>query len=557
MNEEVSKLIYSVSQLEKLKENPPSTAIGLKRRAESDVSNILQALHSLAYYNANVTFLILNHESLVIVNIDTGPVYTLSNFEIHYPENETSCEDLNNQITLKDLHVNLGKPALPETILDAEDVLLDQLNLKGYAFASINKREVLVDQKEKSVNVILLVETGSLTYFGPITINGEERLSEDYFYKKLGWNEGDIYDPLKVAKTQEALELGGLLKSVNITHSEEPSEDNTLPITISVVEAKQRSIGFGAGYSTELGPGLISEWEDRNIFGNGQKLSFRLEAWQIRQEGILTYVIPDYKRPDQNLIWQLNFHHDKTKGYTDSTVSLSGRIDRKLTDHLRFSYGGMYKHIRSEHSARNGTFDLFQIPLQLRWSNADSILEPTKGGSITIKSTPSLQFLSPQFAYCINTFTSTYYQSLTKDKRHIMAAKIMLGSIFGGSKHDIPPPERFYAGSENALRGYSYLTVSPIGHHHKPLGGRSLFIYSLELRNKIGKNFGWVAFYEIGNVYANPYPDLLQGMLQSVGVGLRYYTPVGPLRLDVAVPLNRRKHIDGPFQFYFSIGQSF
>jgi translocation and assembly module TamA len=145
---------------------------------------------------------------------------------------------------------------------------------------------------------------------------------------------------------------------------------------------------------------------------------------------------------------------------------------------------------------------------------------------------------------------------LTPDKRHVFAAKLMWGTIIGASRHDIPPPDRLFAGSENTLRGYRYMTVSPLGCDDKPLGGRSLFIYSLELRNRIGKNFGLVWFYDIGNVYKDFYPEFKKGMLQSVGLGLRYYTPIGPLRLDIAFPLNKR-HIDNRLEAYFSIGQSF
>ena len=84
-----------------------------------------------------------------------------------------------------------------------------------------------------------------------------------------------------------------------------------------------------------------------------------------------------------------------------------------------------------------------------------------------------------------------------------------------------------------------------------------MFTYSMELRNRIGKNFGLVLFYDVGNVYKTAYPDFKEGVRQSVGLGIRYYTPIGPVRLDVAFPLNKRRHIDHSLEAYFSIGQSF
>lgn len=450
----------------------------------------------------------------------------------------------------------MGAPALPETIIHAEDLLLDQLNLQGYAFASIKKRKVFADQTARHLLVHLFVELGPLTYFGPTQIKGLERTEEDFVREKLAWQEGEVYDPKKIEKTQETLELTGLFRSVRILHAENALQGDVLSMEISVLESKQRSIGFGLNYMTTLGPGITAEWEDRNMLGEGQRLSLRGNLFQKLQQGTLSYTLPDFERKDQNLTWLLDYRHDRIKAFVETSIAFSGIVERKISEYLRLSYGGMYKVLRSERSAHNGTFDLIKAPIQLRWSNVDSLLDPTRGTTLQFKTEPSLQIFHPRFAYAINTFTGTFYHSLTKDKRHVLATKVMLGSIIGANKHEIPPPERFLAGSETTLRGYRYLTVSPLGKDHKVLGGRSLFVYSLELRNRIGKNFGWVIFYDAGNVYKEAFPSSKEKILQSVGLGLRYYTPIGPLKLDVAVPLNKRS-IDHSLEVYFNIGQSF
>jgi len=556
-NPDTLKLIQSTCQLEKLKESPPATVIGLKRRAEGDIKNIIQALQSQGYYDAKVAYQVDEEGKRVIVQIEPGPIFPFVSFELHFFQDGERTPAFDDQICLEELGIQIGDPALPELILDAEDKILDFLNLNGYAFASIRKREVMADQQQKNVNVVMEIEIGPLAYFGPLTIIGLDRVKEAFIYKKLHWRKDELYDPRKVEKTQEELELSGLFRSVTITHEEQSDGGNLIPFTIHVVEGKQRSIGIGVSYVTSWGPGINLEWEDRNIFGEGQKLSFEADIWQRRQEGDLTYVIPDFRRKNQNLIFILDYEYEKTIGFTESTFSISGTIERKLTDKLRVYYGGMYKHIRSTDSDRNGTFDLLQVPLQLKWTNVDNLLDPTRGGMFHIKVMPTVQYLEPQFGYCLNTFTGSLYYSLTSDARHVLAGKLMLGTIIGASQNDIPPPERFYAGTQNALRGYKYLSVSPLNHHHKPIGGRSLMIGSLELRSRISKDFGWVFFYDVGNVFLRAYPDFRESVLQSVGLGIRYYTPVGPLRVDVAVPLNRRPHVDGPFQVYFSIGQTF
>lgn len=556
------ELIQEVSQLQKLKNTPPPTLMGLKRRAQGDMVHVIQVLHTFARYSATADFTIDNQGELVVVKINQGPVYPLTVFRINYLQNGTKKENVPHcPITLQDLNIQIGKPATPESILDAEDLLLDHLNLQGYKFAKILKRDVFADQENRNVIVLVDVDTGPLTYFGKIRINGLERVKESLILKKLKWQEGDLYDPVKLEKTQEALDLTGLFRSVNITQAEEPVDEDLLELELNFMEAKQRTLGFGVNFNTQLGPGVSAEWEDRNIFGNGQKLSFRTDLWWNWQFGTLTYLIPDYKRQNQNLIWQLNYEQGHRKAFTERAVSLSATIERRLSKELSFSYGAMYKHLLSEHSERDGSFNLIKLPLQMRWSNVDNLLDPSDGASVHISCIPSLQFLSPQFAYSINNITTTYYKSLTEDKRHVFAAKLMLGSIVGAGKHNIPPPERFYAGSQNTIRGYRFLTVSPIEwedhHKYRPVGGRSMFIYSLEMRSRLTKDFGLVGFWDIGNVYFDAVPDFKRRLLQSAGLGIRYYTPVGPLRLDIAVPLNRRRHIDNSLEVYFSIGQSF
>jgi translocation and assembly module TamA len=164
--------------------------------------------------------------------------------------------------------------------------------------------------------------------------------------------------------------------------------------------------------------------------------------------------------------------------------------------------------------------------------------------------------LYPNFAYAINLATVTGYMPVFNDDFFVLAGKAHIGSIYGSRRYTIPPPERFYAGSECVLRGYKYMTVSPLDREDKPIGGRSIMVYSLETRFRI-QSFGWAFFYEVGNVYEQIVPQFFHKQLQSIGLGFRYFTQVGPLRFDLAFPLNPRKGIDKPFQLYISIGQAF
>jgi translocation and assembly module TamA len=555
-DEAIVAILKNNSHLIELQNSAPSTIGALKRRIEEDTSNLLKVLQSHAYYQAQVSSSVDEKQTpfLITLTVTQGPLYPFSG--VNLVSSESSDFSLSTILPCE-LGIISGEPALPTVILKAEDTLLEILEKNGYPLAKISKREVIADQLSKTISVIFYVNTGETAYFGETDLLGATHVLPEFFNRKIAWQPGERYSPDLVDRTLNALEGSGLFSSIHLSHEETLEEDGTLTMQINVKEAKHRSLGFGIGYATDLGPGVNAEWEHRNMRGMGEKLSLVANIWAIKQEGFIRYIQPDFAVQGQDLIWKAEVEHEKTKGFIESSASFSATIERQWTDHLRTSYGGMFTLLRNTHSNNNRDFNLFKLPMQLLWSRTNSLLDPTIGWTVHIKTTPALQTLAPRFAYSTHWMTATAYQALDADHRFVLAAKATLGSIWGASKHSIPPSERFYAGSDTLLRGYSYLTVSPLNEKNKPIGGRSLMVYSLEARMRIWNSFGLVAFYDLGNVYSSSIPRFDYKQLQSVGVGLRYYTPVGPLRLDLAFPLNPRRHVDSSFQLYFSIGQSF
>lgn len=552
------ELLQSASQLLSLQSSPPATAAGLRNRAEADLQNYLKVLHSQAYYNAKIhlTYDFENSEQTpcVLIKIETGPVYPLAKFKI--TPSKPSNAPLST-ISPEELGIILGYPAYPKDILLAEERLLHLMAKWGYPLASITKREVVADQAIQSIYVTLHVDSGPPARFGPLTIMGNSKVKDEFLLKKISWRKGDPYNPAIVESTQNAIEASGLFRAVSISHAEKVNDDLQLPMQIEVTERKHRSVGWGLKYNTHRGPGLNLEWEHRNINGMGRKLSIDTDLWFDTQDARILYVIPDFLRPAQDLLWIAEVSHERREGYSEASISLGEVIERQVDEHTRVSIGGMYKNLKDTHSDTNNTYNLFKTPMYIRWSNVDNILDPHHGNTINFKIVPSLQFLEPRFAYCISTLTATHYFPLDRNECWVLATRAVVGSIFGSPRRTIPASERFYEGSENVLRGYQFQTVSPLNHDHKPIGGRSMMIYTAELRAKATENFGWAFFYDVGNVYKDTIPNFNHKLLQSVGFGLRYHTAVGPLRLDFAVPLNRRPHVDNRFQIYLGIGQSF
>lgn len=543
--------------LEKLKQNstlvflkghPPPSEAALRRRAEGDIPNFRQVLQNDAYYGTKIK---------IDFDIDTKPIHIKIQFELG-PVFNFACFNIeSNEYNIHpyEIDITLNTPAYSKKIFEAENNLILILAGLGYPLASIESRKVVADPETCELGVTLCVNYGPLASFGPTTILGNCSVSEGFIRKKIQWDEGNIYDPRLVDRTMRALETAAIFSCITIQHDEEPGEDDELPMTIEVVEGKMRSIATGLSVSTQRGAGFTFQWENRNFRNRGQRLGFETTIYKDKQEAILHNLIPDFGRRNQDLVLQVEFLHETTKGYTESSFSLSSILERQVNVNTRVSWGTMYTQLRDTHSEEgNGDFNLFKIPLTLKWHRIDDLLDPTRGASIYAKSIPSCEVVGHKFGYAVNTVTCAFYRPI-KNECFVFASRLIVGSIWGSSRRNIPPSERFYAGSENTLRGYRYLTVSPL-EDNDPVGGRSMMIGSVEFRWRAMENLGLVAFYDAGNVYKTIYPKFDDKILRSVGIGISYYTPVGPLRLDIAYPIDRRK-IDGPVQVYFSVGQAF
>lgn len=564
-NSDIVKTMESMSTLVSLRDRYPSTITALRRRAEADLPTLVDVMHSFSYYEAEITYSIqqCGERALVMIHVKAGPPYMLADFyALPYSEDRGPCgcrEDILDKIDHADLDICLGRPAISDQIIAATQELILLLTEQGYALAYVVKQDIVADQCTKTLRVTLYVDTGPRMYFGETTIVGLCSVSEDFVRMKITWEYGGVFSPCEIERTERLLLSTELFSFVRITYGEDDeTPDNLLPMVVEVKEAKPRSIGAGFGYTTQLGPGIAAEWEHRNLRHRGERLSFKTELWSKKQKGVLAYRLPNFYHRDQDFIWMAEHENEDITAYEEAATSISGIVERRICDNKgRFTYGGTIKRLRSSKSDDlHHDFTLIKAPISYSYSTADDLLNPTSGRAIALFTSPTT-LIGDGVNYVTNLVTLIGYHSVNCDDNLIFASKLTAGSIIGAGRRSIPAPERFYAGSETTLRGYKYLTVSPLNANGDPIGGRSLLVLSLEARIRSSEKIGWVVFYEVGNVYLEQFPDLRRKMLQSVGLGFRYFTPVGPIRLDVAFPLNRRRHLDPAFQFYFSIGQAF
>ena len=564
----VAGLVKRVSRLESEKRKGAANAVALDRRAARDVKRLLEVLHSEGYYDAVVDYRIDTSKSPATVDmrLDAGPHYSSAEIAVRLVGSVTDEAPI--AAALARLRAIAGEPARAKDILDAEAALVTAVIARGYPLARITEQRYLVDHASDSVRVEVALDTGAPARFGKITFHGLSDVHESYARNRLPWTEGAPYDPAAVDKGRRELTSTGLFSSVRIDHADHLDPDGTLPMTVTVQEGKFRTVGLGVRYESTLGAGGGASWEHRNVLGGGERFRVSADVSQSGYAAGLVWREPDFLRPRYTLSYSAGYEEEETTAYDIRRAYTGVALEVPFGDTIVTTGGVTLEWTPVETKAREDdtgerdqdeTFLLLGFPLTLIRSTTDSLLEPTRGTRMELSVTPYTEISGDDLAFAVIRATPSLYIPFDPPllRRSVLATRLSIGTIEGAKRDQVPADKRFYAGGGGSIRGYEYQRVGPLDDDDEPFGGRSLLEVGTELRLRITESFGIVAFFEGGNVYPSLYPDLDDVIRWGTGGGLRYYSPVGPFRLDIGTPVNGRDGIDHPVQFYLSLGESF
>ncbi len=554
-SDEIDDLLEQSSRLEQLADKTPASLAALRRRAEEDVEGFKKVLRSEGYYANEVAFKIDDKQSPVAVtfNITPGPLFRITKFEIGFTERADNPP----VPTLDDLGIEIGMPARSEPVVSAQAQAVVELTNRGYPDARVEKQDAVVDFGTDAMEVTITLDPGPRLYMGELNLEGLKTVEVDYVRRLAAWEPGKLYDVRVLDDLRRRYLRTGLFNTVRLKPRKEAPTDSTVPITLIFEEREHRSIGLGASFSTSEGFGTQYYWENRNMFGSGEKLRADLTIAEIRRELKVTYVKPNFIKLDHNLNASFDLKQENTEAYDEDSATAFVGIDRRWRKKWVVGAGVSLEYAVIDDSGVEESYALAGLPLTARYDSTDDLLDPTKGRRFSAELVPylGLNDVSPDFLR-LELDGSTYY-SVIDNERLILAARAKMGMMAGDSASAIPAPKRFYAGGGGSVRGYQYQTVGPLDANNDPIGGRSLLEVGFEARVKITDSIGIVPFIEGGNVYESMAPDFSGEFLWGAGLGFRYYTAIGPIRLDVAVPLNKRPNVDDSYQIYISIGQAF
>ena len=540
-------------------------------RAKEDEALAVRLMRSLGYYDATA---ISTVETIpagsprsvgklrATVTASPGRLYTLSSITVN--ADPTVPEGL----VRRELPLKVGDPIQADRIQGAEANVSLKLPQQGYPFVKVGERDILLeDQSPNAVGAYTLpVDTGPRSSFGQLTTEGDPVFDLEHLNVFPRFDAGELYDNRKTDDLRDALVATGLFRTVSVepVRRGRAGPDGTEQVDLLVRQTKgpARTLFAQGGYSTGQGITLEGSWTHRNLFPPEGALIATAIAGTQQQGASATFRRQNAGKRDRTVTLVASALHQSYDAFDAFTGTLSGRISYDSTPIWQkpFTYSFGVELVGTNESVydfglgrrERGTYGIAALPGQAMWDKSDSLLNPTRGFRLKVNVSPEASVRGAVRPYARTMIEGTAYYPVGQSI--VIAGRARAGSIFGIDRDDLAPSRRYYGGGGGSVRGYGFQRLGPFDPNGDPVGGRSLNEFALEARYRFG-DFGIVPFIDAGNSYASTFPsgsDLKFG----AGIGGRFYTNFGPLRVDVATPLNKREG-DGRVALYISIGQAF
>ena len=579
-NAALDAAIAGSSQLAALRTKAPASPFALVSRARADLGRLHTALDSFGYYAASVGITVdgkglddpalpaalaalpANPPTEVAVNIDTGPLFHLRHVTI---EGTIPAE------ARRDFTLAPGDPAVAGAVLGAGEKLLTALQAAGYAMARVPAPQAVEIPAAHALDVTFEVSAGPRVDLGPIAITGLKVTNPGYVRRRLMLHQGEQYSPSTIETARQDLISTGIFSGVKISAAPALDAAGQLPLRVDVSERARRSVTVNVSYSTDLGASAGLTWGYRNVFGNAEQLNLTagltgLGGSDSTGEGYLAkaqFLKPDFHHRDQTLELDIEAIKQDLDTYDQTAEIASAGISRKLSTQWTVGIGltGTQETILQQDVSRDYT--LLAVPISGKFDStavAEPFDDPTHGIRATLVASPTESFSGQAATFFILQGTaSTYWDlhsvGLAPQGMSVLAFRGIVGTVQGATDLQLPPDQRFYAGGSGTIRGFKYQSAGPLFTDSTPEGGTAIDTATIELRQRVWHDIGIAVFGDAGQVSTSSAP--FQGtMYEGVGIGARYYTSIGPIRLDCAVPLDRPPGGDS-FEIYLGIGQAF
>ena len=545
--------------------NDAVNAAQIDRRSRADAELLAELLRSRGYFDATVQPRIEPSQEQDVLSVvlaaEPGRQYTFQSVEL--PGLDAAGEEA---AGLREVFaVKSGDPVIAQNVIKAGTDLQVALGEEGFALAEIGERQIEIDHETQTATLVLPVQPGPVARFGRISVSGQPPFPPSHITTIARFDEGDRFKRSKVNDLRRALIATGLVATADVRLV--PSADRqTVNVDVRLEPAPMRTVAGEVGYGTGEGVRVEASWQHRNFFNPEGALTVRGVAGTQEQLASVEFRRSNFRRRDQVLdILALASNIDRD-AYRAKTLQLSGLIERQSNIIWRkkwtWSYGadliatdeeGIFDDLANKETR---SFLIAALPLSLRYDGSNDLFDPTTGFRLGGRISPEISAKGGNLQYGRVQFDASAYHPVSDSV--VAAGRIRIGTILGAKSSEIAPSRRFYSGGGGSVRGYGYQRLGPRDAFDDPIGGRGLAEFALEARVRLkafGGNFGIVPFIDGGTLTTDVTPDIGNWQF-GAGLGLRYYSSFGPIRVDVGTPLNPRKN-DARLAVVVSLGQAF
>ncbi|MEO1199247.1 MAG: autotransporter assembly complex family protein [Pseudomonadota bacterium] len=549
-------------------------AIDLASRARRDRDDLVATLYELGHYAGAVRVTVLGaplssfDDPFTAPEVPLGQVVPVS-YDVRFGPEFSFGETLyrvegQGSGSLADYGVIKGAPARAGLILDAEDAIVEKVREQGFARARVVQRDVVARHSRNEVDVILAIDPGSPILIGPARVEGAEKLDPDFLVAQSGLVSGTPYATSTLREAEDRLRSLPLFDRVSVRLADDPPDANgQVPVIIEIAERKRRFIGAGAFWSSTDGASVNAYWGHRNLFGRAERIRLEASISGLGDSEIddldysLTadFVAPGRFGPNTDFGARAFALREEPDHFVREAVGGGFGITRRFGTEVTMSAGLGYDHSRVTDAFGTETYNLILAPIEAVWDTRDDPLRPTSGHRATFAITPAYDVENDQ-AFVELEGSATAYLALGEEERTVLAGRVATGSVFGADVQDVPAHYRYFLGGGGSVRGFGFRSIGPELANGLVTGGLSFVEVSGEVRVLVTETIGVVPFIDVGAVSSSEAYGDLDDWRVGAGLGLRYFTPLGPLRFDVAVPLDRREG-DPDFSIYVGLGEAF
>lgn len=551
------------AQLSTLKANvkDSANAAQLDRRAREDATLLTTLLRSEGYYDARVTTRVEANATrpLVVLDADPGLLYTFQGVTV------AGIDAAGDKAAAlrKSFGVEAGDPVNSDAVAAGETSLRNSIADGGFPFAMIGDPQIVVDRAARTATLDMAVVPGGARRFGVVTMTSGSKLFDARHVQEIArFSPGQPYDASALVDLRRALIQTGLVSTVKI-EPVEGKDSGTVDIAVGLEPAPPRTIAGQLGYGTGEGARAEVSWTHRNLFPPEGALTLRGVLGTREQLASAIFRRTNFRGRDRILTGSVTASNLTRDAYQARTFALAGSLERQTNIFFQkkwtWSLGAEVLAseerdvIISTGAPRRRVYFIGALPTTLSYDGSDDLLDPTRGFRLSGRLSPELSLEGSAFGYARVQVDASAYRTVTRGT--VLAGRVRLGTIAGAPRDAVAPSRRFYAGGGASVRGYSYQGIGPRDPNNVPIGGRSLAEFSIEARVKTFGNFGVVPFFDGGNISTGTLPSF-SDLRFGAGIGVRYYSNFGPIRIDVGTPINPQKG-DSRVAVYVSLGQAF